>query len=47
MCQQRESKVLKIETNVSTKGNRLVNQTIIEKLFLYGGTHYIITGNML
>ena len=36
MCQQRVSNVLKIETNVVTKGNWLVNQAIEEKQFLYG-----------
>ena len=36
MCQQRESNVLKIETNMWTKGNWLVNQAIVEKQFLYG-----------
>ena len=37
MCQQRESNVLKIETNMLTKGNWLVNQAIVEKQFLYRG----------
>ena len=35
MCEQRESNVLKIEANVSTTGNKLVNQAVVEKQFLY------------